>query len=121
MRRSERGLSHSVEAAVVLPVIMVLLLGVVQIASYWHCRNAAIAAAQLTAEQQRRYLANSDTAAGYRILARAGVSNARIDLERGPQQVRVIVTGSAPAIVEIPGLGRIVETAVMPTERVTRP
>ena len=122
MRRNERGLSHTLEAAIILPAMMILLIGIIQLGIYWHARNSAVAAAQVTAELNRRHGAGAaGTEAGYRIIERVGMRAPAITVDRGPERVVVTVTGSAPTLIELPGVGVIKETATMPIERITRP
>ncbi|TDT34226.1 TadE/TadG family type IV pilus assembly protein [Naumannella halotolerans] len=117
-RRNERGLAHTVEASLLLPLLLLLVIGLVQLAAFWHARNAALAAAQLTAEHNRGHDAAITTSAGERIAERGGLEHASIEVQRGVTEVRVTVRGVAPSVVLLPGVGVISETATMPRERV---
>lgn len=122
LRRNERGLSESVQFAVVLPLLMLVTLGIIQAGLLLHGRNvvhrAATAASDIASgtygtETEARGLAES--------LARAGgLRDVSVDLVRSPTEVRVSVSADAPTLLDI-GSGRLRETATAPRERVTNP
>lgn len=120
--RDERGLTESVQFALIWPLLVLLTLGIIQTGLWLHGRNVAQRAATAATGVARgsygdpaeaRQLATS--------LARAGgLTDVNVDLSMGVREVTVSVSAAAPAILDV-GLGRIRESASAPKERVTQP
>ena len=120
--RDERGLSQSVQYAVILPTLMLTSLGIIQAGLWIHGHDVAIRSANGATDVARgSYGTSSDARALAMKLAEAGgLQDVQVDVTRGAARVDVTVTAKAPLIFEV-GLGRISETASAPLERVTPP
>lgn len=121
-RRSERGLSESVQFAVVWPLLVLLTLGIIQAGLWLHGRNVAQRAAVAAVDVARgsygtpaeaRERAQTLTSAG-------GLGGVVIEISMGGTDVRATVTADAPTMLNI-GAGRLRETASAPRELVTQP
>ena len=123
MRRADRG-DTSVEAALLVPLLLVLTLGLLQVGMYGYGRSLVHAAAQEGSRAGAREGSTTATAtraatgflaqAGKGILVEPGVSASRT-----PSTVTVTVTAATPSIV--PGVTGwpARATVSMPVERVT--
>lgn len=120
--RGERGLSQSVQYALIIPVLMLSTLGIIQAGIWVHGRNVAERAADAAADAAR----GADSAAGAgvsaarQIAAAGGLTQVGVSVSRGPQQVDVTVTGTIPMFFDL-GMGSVTERASAPVERVTQP
>jgi Flp pilus assembly protein TadG len=120
--RDERGLSESVQWAVLWPALMLVTLGIIQAGIFLHGRNVAQRAATAAVDAARgsygsvadaRQLATSIASSG-------GLQNISVRVQRTATAVNVDVSATAPMIFDL-RLGRINETAAAPLERVTPP
>ena len=120
--RDERGLSQSVQYAVILPALMLTSLGIIQAGLWVHGHDVAIRSANGAADMARgSYGSSADAQAMAMKLANAGgLQDVRVSVARGAARVDVTVTAKAPVIFDV-GLSRISETASAPLERVTPP
>jgi Flp pilus assembly protein TadG len=120
----ERG-SATVEAAIVFPVVLFLIFGIIQGALWFHARHVALGAAQ----EGARVVAAEDGGDGE---ARARefitnltggtlIRNVIIRESATVQTATVTVHGQAPSL--IPGIDGlpVTQTATAPVERFTRP
>lgn len=113
---NQRGFSESTQWAVLTPVVLVLVLGLVQMGVWLHARTAAGEAAATVADLQAAGLPDA-VAAGERIATSAGLGSVRITSEIDHEVVVVTVTGRAALFFDF-GQGMIQERAVSPRERV---
>ncbi len=119
-RQGEAG-QASVELALVLPLLMVLVLSGVQAALWFHAAQVVTAAAQEGAAAARAAGASAEAghaAAGDTLdqLGRGLVVDARVAVVREPDWVKVQVMGQAPSL--LPGLHPAVHgRAQSPLER----
>lgn len=120
--RDERGLSQSVQYAVILPVLMLATLGVIQAGVWLHGHDVAIRAANGAADVARgTYGSAAEAKAEAAKLARAGgLKDVSVTVTRSAARVDVTVSAEPPLIFDV-GLRRISETASVPVERATRP
>lgn len=124
-RPRERG-SATLELVVVFPVVLLLIIGGVQGALYYHARSVALAAAQ---EGARAAAAEGATpgagqAAAAAFIAATGgddvLPGAQVDATRTPTTAAVTVTGRALTVLAVPGLDlRVAQSATLPVERIT--
>jgi Flp pilus assembly protein TadG len=120
--RDERGLSESVQWAILWPLLMLLTLGIIQAGIFLHGRNVAQRAATAAVDTAR---GSYGTAADAQHLAETiassgGLENISVRVQRTGTTARADVSGNAPTIFDL-GLGRITETAIAPLERVSQP
>ena len=120
--RDERGLSQSVQYAVIWPTLMLLTLGIIQAGVWVHGQNVALRAAAAGADVARGSYGTSTQAhdVATRLATAGGLNDVQVRVTRGAARVDIIVSAEAPAIFDV-GLGRISETATLPLERVTPP
>jgi Flp pilus assembly protein TadG len=120
--RDERGLSESVQWAVLWPVLMLVTLGIIQSGIFLHGRNVAQRAATAAVDFARGSYGTAAEAQhlGQQIAAAGGLKDISVHVSRTGTTVSAEVSGHAPMIFDL-GLGRIDETATAPRERVTPP
>lgn len=120
--RGERGLSESLQFAVIWPVLMLVTLGVIEGGIWLHARNVAERAAIAAVGAASGSYGDDDTARqlGGDLAAAGGLSNVEVAVSRGPSAVAVVVSADSPLVLDL-GLGRIREAAAGPLERVTGP
>ncbi len=119
---NERGLSESTQWAILVPVLMALVLGLVQLGVWLYSRAVASEAASAVADLRSSGTRHAGAAreAGERIAASGGLTDVQISVEATAESLAVTVTGRAPLFFDL-GQGLIVEKAVLPMERVTAP
>ena len=115
--------SLSLESAIILGPVFMLLLLIIQVGLYEHARDVARSAAQVGAQAGR----GIDTPAGLaqqastRYLADVGgLYDVRVETSSGPQ-VSVTVTGRMPSIVPLLSLPAVTATATLPKEQLSSP
>jgi Flp pilus assembly protein TadG len=120
--RDERGLSESVQWAILWPLLMLLTLGIIQAGIFLHGRNVAQRAATAAVDAARgSYGTTSDAQhLAEAIASSGGLEHISVRIQRTATSASAAVSGNAPMIFDM-GLGRITETATAPLERVTRP
>jgi Flp pilus assembly protein TadG len=120
--RSERGVSESVQYALIWPVLMLATLGIIQAGIWLHSRNVALRAAIAAADTARGTNGSSgDAEAVARSIARSGgLQQISVAVDRNPNSVTVVVHAQAALILDL-GLGALTETASAPVERVSHP
>jgi Flp pilus assembly protein TadG len=122
MARDERGLSESVQWAVLWPLLMLLTLGIIQAGIFLHGRNVAQRAATAAADVARGTYGSAADAEhlGESIASSGGLKSISVRVRRTGTTVTADVSAYPPMIFDL-DLGRIDETAVAPLERVTQP
>jgi Flp pilus assembly protein TadG len=122
MARDERGLSESVQWAILWPVVMLLTLGIIQAGIFLHGRNVAQRAATAAVDAARGSYGSATDAEhlGVSIASSGGLRNISVRVQRTGTTATADVSAYPPMIFDL-DLGRINETAVAPLERVTRP
>lgn len=120
MTRDERGLSESVQWAVLAPVLLMVLLGALQVALGWHARNVAFNAAAAAAEAEAAYGSRpgDGRAAAQGVLRAGGLDGASVVVLPVGMHVRATVSGRAPLVVAELGIGRVEQSVTVPRERV---
>ncbi len=122
LARNERGTSESVQLALIWPLLLLVTLGIIQAGIWIHGRQAAlraaIAAADVASGNTGSAAAADDLAT--KIAASAGLRSVQVTVDMSGPQVRVEVSGTSPAILDLP-LGRITESAAAPRELRTDP
>ena len=120
--RDERGLSESVQWAILWPVLMLLTLGIIQAGIFLHGRNVAQRAASAAVDAARGSYGSVPDAEhlGGSIANSGGLKNVSVRVQRTGTTATADVSGYPPMIFDLE-LGRINETAVAPLERATQP
>jgi Flp pilus assembly protein TadG len=120
--RDERGLSESVQWAILWPLLMLLTLGIIQAGIFLHGRNVAQRAATAAVDAARgSYGTASDAQHLAETIASAGgLESISVRVQRTATSATADVSGNAPMIFDL-RLGRITETATAPLERATQP
>lgn len=122
LTRSERGLSESVQYALIWPVLMMATLGIIQSGIWLHGRNVALRAASAAADVAR---GSYGTAVDAEVVATGiaqagGLKQVSVKVDRRSTAVTVTVHAQAVLILDL-GLGSLTETASVPVERVSQP
>jgi Flp pilus assembly protein TadG len=120
--RDERGLSESVQWAVLWPALMLVTLGIVQAGIFLHGRNVAQRAATAAVDAARGSYGTPADAQhlAETIVSSGGLRNISVRVQRTGTTVSAEVSAHAPMIFDL-NLGRINETATAPVERATQP
>ena len=122
MARDERGLSESVQWALLWPLLMLLTLGIIQAGIFLHGRNVAQRAATAAVDAARASYGSAAYAEqlGATIAGSGGLRSISVQVQRTGSTVTADVSAYPPMIFDLE-LGRIDETAAAPLERVTQP
>jgi Flp pilus assembly protein TadG len=120
--RDERGLSESVQWAVLWPALMLVTLGMIQAGVFLHGRNVAQRAATAAVDHARGSYGSVAEAEhlAWNIASSGGLKNISVRVQRTGTTVHADVAANAPMIFDL-RLGRIDETATAPLEHVTEP
>jgi Flp pilus assembly protein TadG len=120
--RDERGLSESVQWAVLWPALMLLTLGIIQAGIFLHGRNVSQRAATAAVDAARGSYGSAADAQhlAANIANSAGLKDISVRVQRSGTTVSAEVSATAPMIFDL-RLGRITETASAPLECVTAP
>lgn len=119
--RDERGLAESTQWVVVVPVLLALVLGLVQVGVWLHGRSVASSAAAAGADRMAGGGSRQDAEAVARAIASAGgLLDVSLDATERDGLVTVSVSGSTQVFFDV-GQSRVIERAVLPAEEVTRP
>lgn len=119
--RNSRGGSNSASLLVLLPLVMVMIFGVMQITVKQHGQQTAMGAAQAAAEAQRVALApaGAGAAAAHRIAAQGGLTDVDVTVTTTATTITVQVSGNAPVLFDLGQAGHVQATITVPRERVT--
>lgn len=121
--RSAAGTS-TVQAAIVLPFLLILIFGVIQTVLYYNARNVAGAAAQAAVRYARAEQGSTGdgTAAARRILRAGGtqLAGAKVSVSRGATTSTATVTAHVASVVPFFVFPDVVAHAQGPVERATR-
>ena len=119
---NERGLSESVQYAVILPTVLLVTLGIIQAGVWIHGHNIAIRSASAAADLARGSYGSISHAEdmALRLATSGGLNDVRVSVARSPSRVDITVSAQAPLIFDL-GLGRISEMASAPVERISTP
>jgi Flp pilus assembly protein TadG len=120
--RDERGLSESVQWAVLWPALMLLTLGIIQAGIFLHGRNVAQRAATAAVDAARGSYGSAAEAEhlAANIASSGGLKNISVRVQRTGTTVSADVSASSAMIFDR-RLGRVTETATAPMERATVP
>lgn len=113
---NQRGVAESVQWAILMPALLMLVLGLIQTGIWLHGRAVATAAAATIADL-RSPGADPSTAeqAGRRVAAGGGLTEVEVEVRAERGWYVVTVTGRPLTFLDF-GLTRIRESAVVPAE-----
>ena len=119
-RRSERGVSESLQLAVITPALLLCVLGLIQTGVWIHGRQVLHSAASAAAEAES--VTGAPVGSG-QAAARQVAGGTIVDLEvsvvRSITRVDVTVTGRVPIFFDV-GQGQLRAQAASPVEGTTR-
>ena len=118
---NQRGVAESTQWAILLPSMLALVLGLVQVGVWLHSRTVAAQAAAVVADLRAtgRHADAAAREAGRRVAAAGGLDQVVIGVDADAGRLVVTVSARAPLFFDV-GQGAIVERAVLPLEEVTR-
>ena len=122
MNRPDRGMSGSVQWAILVPVILLTVLGAIQVGLGAYGRTVASHAA-IAAAEEAALLGASEAdarALGTEIASGGGLTDIQVQLVVDANNARATVRGRMPTFVDL-GQTRVSEQATRPREQVTRP
>lgn len=122
MNRPDRGMSGSVQWAILVPVILLTVLGAIQVGLWAYGRTVASHAAIAAAEEAALLRASEADARalGTEIASGGGLTDIQVQLVVDANNARATVRGRMPTFVDL-GQTRVSEQATRPREQVTRP
>lgn len=109
----------SVELAVIVPLLLVIIFATIQLATFHHARSTAQSAAAACAERARGFDATAADGerTGRRVITQVpGLSDPQIRVSLTNTQATCVVTGTAPVLVDL-GSTAISATVTLPRER----
>lgn len=118
---NQRGVAESTQWAILLPTMLALVLGLVQVGVWLYSRTVAAQAAATVADLRATGPTAEDAAreAGRRVAAAGGLEQVQVGITSDGGHLVVTVTGRAPVFFDV-GQGVVTERAVLPLEQVTR-
>ncbi len=111
-------MTESVQWTLLVPLVLLLVLGILQVGLLAHGRNVALQAATVGAELSALADGTAGSEAARSLAERGGLSGIEVDLESSGDQVRVRVAGTMPSFVDL-GLTRVSVQVTRFRERVT--
>lgn len=116
----QRGVAESTQWAMLMPLVLALVLGLVQLGVWLHARTVAAQAAAAVADLRAVGPAAEVQArtTGRRIATEGGLEQVQISVEADAGHLVVTLSARTPVFFDV-GQGRIVERAVLALERVT--
>jgi len=123
--RRDRGAS-TLELVIIGPVFFGFILGIIQVAAYYHGRNVVTSAAQIGVQAARTVnaTAGDGSAAAWQYLGQTApnyLTGLTVSTSRGGGTARVEISSDAPQVIPLLPLPRISVSAAGPVEVVTRP
>ena len=120
--RDDRGLTESVQLAILWPLLMLATLGIIQSGIWLNARNVAFRAATVAVDAARgSYGSAADAEAAARGVAESGgLKQVQVSVIRRAAIVDVTVRARAVLILDL-GLGSLTANASAPVERVSQP
>lgn len=117
--RRERGLMESAEWAVITPVVLLLIFGIIQVGLWARGREVAFNAAVVGAEAASAAGSSGGAQEQAHALAeRGGLGDVSVEISDDGDQVTARVSGREPALVDL-GQTRVSQSVTRPKERVT--
>ncbi len=120
MDRDQRGLSGSVQTALLLPLVVGLFLAALQWGMIHWAEATALSAAQEAAVSAARGTQAQGVASAQQLAGNGSLSSVSIDVSRGTTTAVSVVSGEALRIVPLIDV-TVEKSATVTVERVTRP
>jgi len=97
----ERGISESVQWAILGTVFLACLLGIIEAGLLLHARSVVVAAAQAASEAQAAWGASPGQAdqVAHEFVAEGGLAGATVDVAASATDVTVTVSADAPSLI----------------------
>lgn len=99
MKQSQRGMSESVQWAVLGTAFLMCVLGLIEAGTLLHGRTVAVAAALAGAKAQSAVYATDGRAAAERVASDGGLVGVRVTVREFAGEVAVIVDARVPSLV----------------------
>lgn len=122
MPRADRGMSGSVQWAILVPVVLFTILGAIQAGLWMYGRTVAAHAAVAAAEEAALLGASEGDARalGTEIATDGGLRDVQVQLVVDDQDASARVRGRMPTFLDL-GQSQVTQQATRPREQVTRP
>lgn len=122
MTRDSRGMADSLQWAVLTPLLLFTVLGIIQAGVYLQGRSVAQSAAIAAAEEAALVASSPDAGRGLAVslATRGGLREVTVEVAVAGEDVTAVVSGRPPLIWDV-GPGSVTERSVRPRERVTTP
>lgn len=117
----DRG-AGSIQMAILVPVVFAIIFATIQAGLWFHARNVATSAAQVSIEAARTYdgTAGAGEAAGYGYLSQVGgLDQPGVSVSRSATTTTAVVTGDMTRIVPLLPLPKVEVTSSASVERLT--
>lgn len=120
-RYGERGMSTSIQWALLMPLVLMIVFAIIQIGLWAHGRTVAANAATAAAEEAALLSAGPGAVdLGLRIASDGGLVDVAVRIGGSTEEVTASVSGKMPTFIDV-GQTRVVEQVSRPKERVTVP
>ncbi len=118
----ERGVSDSIEWAILTPLVLLTILGTIQVGLGIHGRTVATYAAIAAAEHASLAGASVESARalGHTVAEASGLVGVNVDVHRDAASARAVVSGTMPTFIDL-GLTAVREQASRPVEQASAP
>ena len=122
MARDERGVTDSLQWAVLTPLLLLTILGAIQVGLWAHGRTIAANAAIAGAEEAAALGASASgaDALATTLATGSGLTDVTVTVDLAADTARVVVAGRMPTFLDL-GQTAVREQATRPREQVTRP
>lgn len=120
--RDQRGFSDSIQWTILMPMVLLVIFGIIQVGLWAHGRTVAGNAAAAAAEEASLLHATSGAGAelGRRVAARGGLERLEVSVTVGATEVTATVSGRMPTFFDA-GQTHVTQQVTRPRERVTTP
>ena len=115
-------MSDSLQWAILTPLLLLTVLGLIQGGLYLHGRNLAANTAVAAAEEAAQFGATAGQAEALAssLATRGGLVDVHVQVVQEPTLVRAVVEGRMPTFIDV-GQTFVQQRATRPRERVTQP
>lgn len=119
IRRRQRGFASSLQWAVLSPLVLLMVMGIIQLGLWAHGRTVALDAAMAGAEAEAAALANgSGQGVAHSVATQGGLDQVEVTVSGGADDVTVLVRGRMPSFVDV-GVTHVEAQVTRAKEKVT--